>query len=256
MAAFDAEGTNAICSGATVIGTAGGSSSSGGWGRWKRSNRFEKRQGPGGRNGMGGMGGESGSIYQPYIQVTLSTQNAGTQLTVKDSSNNIIASYTPINTYSSVLVTSPKMVSGASYTVIAGNSSQTAVASSPANGTVNAPSITTPGSVSSSSSSASSNSTTNTASCSTAILNQGYQCCSAGCTVYYTDSDGTWGVENGQWCGCGNSNNSSASASCPSSITSQGYACCSSGNCDVYYTDDSGKWGVEGNQWCGISNSC
>ncbi len=30
----------------------------------------------------------------------------------------------------------------------------------------------------------------------------GYKCCSAGNTdVYYTDSDGEWGVEDGDWCG-------------------------------------------------------
>ena len=96
--------------------------------------------------------------------------------------------------------------------------------------------------------------TSNASSCSAAILSQGYKCCSSGCSVVYTDGDGTWGFENDQWCGCNLS--SSATATCPASIASQGYKCCSSNNCDVYLTDESGRWGVENNDWCGISNSC
>jgi len=29
----------------------------------------------------------------------------------------------------------------------------------------------------------------------------GYPCCSSSCTVYFTDSDGQWGIENYDWCG-------------------------------------------------------
>jgi poly(3-hydroxybutyrate) depolymerase len=47
-----------------------------------------------------------------------------------------------------------------------------------------------------------------TQSCPTTITAQGYKCCSdPNCIVYYTDADGTWGVEEYDgvldWCGCG-----------------------------------------------------
>jgi endo-1,4-beta-xylanase len=78
--------------------------------------------------------------------------------------------------------------------------------------------------------------------CSAKILSQGYKCCSdKNCVVYYTDDDGTWGVENGQWCGCNNK-----TKSCRNVV---GYPCCSSGAATVY-TDNDGRWGVENNDWC------
>jgi len=82
-------------------------------------------------------------------------------------------------------------------------------------------------------------------SCSAKILAQGYKCCSANCTVVYTDDDGDWGVENNQWCGCG------PSAKCSQKILAQGYKCCADPNCVIYYTDADGDWGVENDQWCG-----
>jgi len=74
----------------------------------------------------------------------------------------------------------------------------------------------------------------------------GYPCCS-GNEVVYTDNDGKWGVENGNWCGIADA---PAQATCWS--LSQGYPCCSSSNAEVWYTDASGKWGVENGDWCGI----
>jgi len=95
--------------------------------------------------------------------------------------------------------------------------------------------------------------TSEAAECSAAILKQGYQCCPKGCHIEYTDNDGTWGIYNGEWCGC---NASTAPASCPAAITSQGYQCCTANNCSVYETDESGSWGIENGEWCGISDSC
>jgi len=90
--------------------------------------------------------------------------------------------------------------------------------------------------------------------CSASIQRQGYKCCRAGCETIYVDNDGNWGVENGEWCGCGDGT-SSASAKCPKAITDQGYNCCSS--CSfVYYTDSDGNWGVENNDWCGMPSNC
>jgi len=34
------------------------------------------------------------------------------------------------------------------------------------------------------------------------INNLGYPCCPLGCEVVYTDDDGTWGIDNNEWCGC------------------------------------------------------
>jgi len=82
--------------------------------------------------------------------------------------------------------------------------------------------------------------TGNEGTCSAKITNQGYKCCSAGCTVIYTDSDGTWGVENDEWCGC------NAEKTCTGA---QGYPCCKSAT-EVIYTDDDGNWSVENNDWC------
>jgi hypothetical protein len=88
--------------------------------------------------------------------------------------------------------------------------------------------------------------------CPASITRQGYKCCHVGCTAIYTDGDGDWDVENGQWCGCGSA---PVKAKCPAAITSQGYPCCSS--CGVvWYTDADGEWGVENNNWCGMPSNC
>lgn len=38
----------------------------------------------------------------------------------------------------------------------------------------------------------------NASSCSEAIIKQGYKCCPSNCIIYYSDEDGTWGVDHGQ----------------------------------------------------------
>ncbi|KAG4105587.1 hypothetical protein H8356DRAFT_581435 [Neocallimastix lanati (nom. inval.)] len=73
----------------------------------------------------------------------------------------------------------------------------------------------------------------------------GYPCCSDwNKQVQYTDDDGQWGIENGNWCGM------------PPQCTGidQGYSCCNS--CKVEYTDNDGDWGIENGNWCGIKSSC
>jgi len=95
--------------------------------------------------------------------------------------------------------------------------------------------------------------TTSSGKCPDTITKQGYKCCKAGCQIIYQDADGDWGVENNQWCGCGN--RQPKPKSCPKSITSQGYPCCSF--CSfVYYQDQDGDWGVENGDWCGMPNDC
>ncbi|OUM65009.1 Non-catalytic module family DOC2 [Piromyces sp. E2] len=209
--------------------------------------------------GMGGgfpgmMGGDSGKVYQPYIQTSVPSQNGNSKLVVKDRNNNIIVSYVPRNPYAAILVTSPKMVAGETYTITAGSSTTTATANAPANGNPNAPSVTTAPPVTNVTTKTKKPKPTNSDpqnNCSAAIIKSGYKCCSANCEVVYTDADGTWGVENNEWCGCGG-----GAPTCPAAVTSQGYPCCGPNNCDVYFTDGSGKWGVENGNWCGITSNC
>jgi len=82
-------------------------------------------------------------------------------------------------------------------------------------------------------------------------LTYGYSCCK-GNKVVYTDKSGDWGVENGKWCGISNGSSQEPSDTCFS--IELGYPCCTS--CKVYYTDKSGKWGVQNKNWCGIKDSC
>jgi len=69
----------------------------------------------------------------------------------------------------------------------------------------------------------------------------GYKCCKASNPVYYTDADGQWGIENGEWCGV------IQSSSCWS--TKLGYKCCTSKCPQEVYIDESGSWSVENNDW-------
>ncbi len=52
-----------------------------------------------------------------------SAQSAGTTITLKDASGNVIASYTPAKTYQSVIISAPGMTVGQSYTLYAGSTS-------------------------------------------------------------------------------------------------------------------------------------
>jgi len=81
----------------------------------------------GGPGGPGGM--ESGSIKQANIQITVNSQEAGSEISVTDSEGNIIISHQPETTYSKILISSPKLVEGATYTIVAGTETQTATAS-------------------------------------------------------------------------------------------------------------------------------
>ncbi|ORX48382.1 cellulosomal glycoside hydrolase family 6 exoglucanase Cel6A [Piromyces finnis] len=76
--------------------------------------------------------------------------------------------------------------------------------------------------------------------------NLGYPCCSSSnAKVEYTDSDGNWGIENGNWCGIPKAQQASCWAQ------ALGYSCCKTTSVAVY-TDNDGKWGVENGDWCGI----
>lgn len=78
----------------------------------------------------------------------------------------------------------------------------------------------------------------------------GYSCCQ-GCNVLYTDKDGKWGVENGNWCGI--STNTCQFVDLECSASNQ-YKCCS--QCEIDYVDGAGRFGYENGEWCNIPFSC
>jgi len=77
----------------------------------------------------------------------------------------------------------------------------------------------------------------------------GYPCCTTTTYVFETDSNGQWGVENGNWCGI---DKSQVDPNCWSAAL--GFPCCKTTNI-VIETDSSGQWGIENNGWCGIVKS-
>jgi len=78
----------------------------------------------------------------------------------------------------------------------------------------------------------------------------GYPCCKSISAVYFEDESGSWGVENGEWCGI---IKSAETEKCWS--TKLGYPCCSKCT-EVVETDSDGKWGIENGSWCGLLASC
>ena len=60
------------------------------------------------------------SSAQGVISVTVSEQEAGTQITVTDQDGNEILSYTPQLAYNAIIISSPELVVGNTYTVNAG----------------------------------------------------------------------------------------------------------------------------------------
>ncbi|KAG4084877.1 acetylxylan esterase [Neocallimastix lanati (nom. inval.)] len=80
----------------------------------------------------------------------------------------------------------------------------------------------------------------------------GYKCCSECKAPEYTDNDGDWAVENGDWCGlqeiCKSQSNITVCKG------AQGYPCCKK-ECTSYYEDNDGKWSVENDDWCLIDRS-
>jgi len=68
----------------------------------------------------------------------------------------------------------------------------------------------------------------------------GYKCCSSdNKTVYYTDTEGEWGIENNDWC---------IIRKFDKCYRKVGYNCCNKSY--IVYTDEEGYWGFENNEWC------
>ncbi|ORX55930.1 hypothetical protein BCR36DRAFT_174203 [Piromyces finnis] len=80
-----------------------------------------------------------------------------------------------------------------------------------------------------------------------------YPCCSSeNAEIVYTDSEGDWGLEKGDWCLIKKNENNNNEDACWSEAI--GYPCCK--GCEAISNDESGAWGVENNEWCGIPDSC
>jgi len=73
----------------------------------------------------------------------------------------------------------------------------------------------------------------------------GFKCCSSSdAKVEYTDNDGEWSIEDGNWCGI---------LKKPECWAKElGFECCTSKDIEVQYTDKDGNWGIENDTWCGI----
>lgn len=79
--------------------------------------------------GTGASGMTRGvSSGQGTVSVSTGTQSAGTQITLTDSSGNVIASFTPALDFSSIILSAPQIQTGASYTLRIGNATQTITA--------------------------------------------------------------------------------------------------------------------------------
>ena len=79
--------------------------------------------------GTGASGMTRGvSSGQGTVSVNTGTQSAGTQITLTDSSGNVILSITPDLDYNSVILSAPQIQAGASYTLRIGNATQTITA--------------------------------------------------------------------------------------------------------------------------------
>jgi len=82
----------------------------------------------------------------------------------------------------------------------------------------------------------------------------GYPCCSGNSVaVIYTDLNGDWGVENGDWCGIVDDDSKEDDPKTDTCFSlALGYPCCKGD--EVFYTDGNGNWGIENGNWCGIGD--
>ncbi len=63
----------------------------------------------------------NGASAQGVIRTRIDPQPAGTEIVLKDAEDNVLLSFTPKKTYSTVTVSCPDIVQGADYTLFAGN---------------------------------------------------------------------------------------------------------------------------------------
>ncbi|OUM70491.1 Non-catalytic module family DOC2, partial [Piromyces sp. E2] len=77
----------------------------------------------------------------------------------------------------------------------------------------------------------------------------GYKCCQCKTYPIIYDVEGSWGAENGEWCGIPKN---CPGNECPGAI--YGYKCCET--CDSIFTDFIGKWGAINGEWCSVKSNC
>jgi len=86
-------------------------------------------------------GKEPAKIYQPYIKADIDMQNPGTEVIVKDTEGNQIASHTSNCKFLNLIITTPSIKPGNKYNIIAGNYTNTFVALEADPGTPKYPSV-------------------------------------------------------------------------------------------------------------------
>jgi hypothetical protein len=74
-----------------------------------------------GSSGMA-VGFDSNSDQCSLMYTYQSTQSAGTLITLTDASGNVVVSFAPQKSYQNVVISSPEMVSGSTYTLYSGGS--------------------------------------------------------------------------------------------------------------------------------------
>jgi len=75
-----------------------------------------------------------------------------------------------------------------------------------------------------------------------------YPCCSRLYNIeVLADESGSWGVENGDWCGVVEDEECWANQ--------LGYPCCAQSSTEVQFENSSYQWGMEDGLWCGIIQS-
>jgi len=87
-------------------------------------------------------------------------------------------------------------------------------------------------------------------------LPYGYPCCQTTNLIIEVNEIGSWGFENGNWCGIYVNDqvdvNNQVDGSCWS--LKLGYPCCTTSTLAIE-NDSFGSWGYENNHWCGISGT-
>jgi len=80
---------------------------------------------PGGPGGPGGPPGtEKGTVKQANLQLIVDSQQAGTEIIVKDSKGQVIISHKPETVFSKILISTPKLKEGDTYSVTVGDKTE------------------------------------------------------------------------------------------------------------------------------------
>jgi len=86
----------------------------------------------------------------------------------------------------------------------------------------------------------------------------GYPCCKTDVKVKTVNDQGSWGIENKNWCGIVSKNEIKKKDSeeyCWANYIDNGYPCCTDDNGKVETLNMDGAWGFENGNWCGYRNS-